>query len=111
MRVITKQTLIATVAERFRDTHQRRGEWMANADGYDAPAIYARLVALPAKTSEKEIAHLIGDNRYTENICDECGEDCAVTVLLGEENHHPTDMTAVCLDCLKQARRIADAST
>jgi hypothetical protein len=53
---------------------------------------------------------VVGDKRYTENICDECGEDKAVTILLGEEDHHPTDMTAICYDCLKQARRLADAS-
>jgi hypothetical protein len=56
------------------------------------------------------VAAASGDTRWIENICDECGEDRAVTVLLGEEIHHPTDMTAVCLDCLKQAKRIADAS-
>ena len=110
MRVITKQTLIATAAERFRDAHQRRDEWMLTSDGSDAPAIYAKLSALAPDAAEEEITRIVGDNRYTENICDECGEDSAVTILLGEEIHHPTDMTAICYDCLKQARRLADAS-
>ena len=111
MRVITKEALIATVAERYRETHQRRGEWTTPPDGSDAPAIYAQLAALAKDTSEEAIVALIGDNRLTENICDECGEDRAVTVLMGEEIHHPTDMMAICTDCLKQAKRIADAST
>src|SRR5688572_32844883 len=110
MRVITKQTLIATAAERFREAHQRRGEWMLTADGSDAPAIYAALSALPPNADEEAITSAIGDNRLTENICDECGEDQTVTILLGEEVHHPTDMTAICYDCLKQARRLASAS-
>ena len=110
MRVITKRSLIATVADRFRETHQRRGEWMLSGEGKDAPSIYAQLAALPPSSSEDAVAAIIGDGRYTENICDECGEDCEVTVLLGEEIHHPTDMMAICLDCLKQARRLADAS-
>lgn len=111
MRVITKQALIATAAERFRELHQRRDEWLPTADGGDAAAIYAKLVALPNGASEEAVTSAIGDNRWTENVCDECGEDREVTVLLGEEIHHPTDMLSLCLDCLKQARRLADAST
>ena len=111
MRVMTKQTLITTVAERYRDAHQRNGEWTPSAIGSDAPAIYAQLAALPADASEDAIATLIGDNRLTANFCDECGEDRAVTVLLGEEIHHPTDIMAICPDCLKQAKRIAEASS
>ncbi len=111
MRVITKQALLATVAERFREAHQRRGEWLPTASGGDASAIYSLLIALPVEPKEKDVIAAIGDNRWTENICDECGEDRAVTVLLGEEIHHPTDMTAICLDCLKRAKRLADAST
>jgi hypothetical protein len=110
MRVITKQALLATVAERFRESHQQRGEWLPTAVGGDAATIYARLTALPPSPSEEAVSAAIGDNRWTENICDECGEDSEVIVLLGEEIHHPTDMTAICPACLKQARRIAKAS-
>ena len=109
MRVITKQALLATVAERFLEAHQRRGEWLPTAGG-DFAAIYSQLTALPVEPNEEAVIATIGDNRWTENICDECGEDRAVTVLLGEEIHHPTDMMAICLDCLKQAKRLADAS-
>jgi 3-polyprenyl-4-hydroxybenzoate decarboxylase len=111
MRVITKQALITTAAERFREAHQRRGEWLPTADGGDAAAIYAKLTALPVDVKESDLTAAIGDNRWTENICDECGEDRDVTVILGEEIHHPTDMTAICPLCLKQARRIAEASS
>ena len=110
MRVITKQALIATAADRFRESHQHHGEWLPTATGGDAAAIYAKLVALPNGAGEEAIIAAIGDNRWTENLCDECGEDRAVTVLLGEEIHHPTDMLSLCLHCLKQARRLADAS-
>jgi hypothetical protein len=109
MRVITKHSLIATAAERFREAHQRRGEWLPSAEGSDAAGIYAQLTALPPDPSEEAITTTIGDNRWTENLCDECGEDRAVTVILGEEPHHPTDALAICLDCLKQAKRIAEA--
>ena len=109
MRVVTKQALIATVAERFRDAHQRRGEW-TTPDGRDAPAIYAQLAALPATTDEDAVTAIVGDNRYTANVCNECGEDRTVTVLLGEEIHHAIDFMAICFDCLKRANRLADAA-
>lgn len=111
MRVITKQTLLATAAERFREAHQRRGEWLPTATGADSAAIYAQLTALSPTAEEAAIVAAAGDNRWTENLCDECGADQEVTVILGEEIHHPTDMVAICLDCLKQAKRLADAST
>lgn len=110
MRVIIKQTLLATATERFREAHQRRDEWLPTADGNDAAAIYSQLTALSPSPTEEAIIAAVGDNRWTENICDECGEDREVTVILGEEIHHPTDMVAICLDCLKQAKRLADAS-
>jgi hypothetical protein len=110
MRVITKQTLIATTADRFREAHQRRGEWYQTPEGSEAAAKFAKLAALPSESSEEAISAIIGDNRWTENLCNECGEDSAVIVLLGEESHHPTDAVAICLDCLKQAKRIAEAS-
>jgi hypothetical protein len=110
MRVITKQSLLATVAERYRETYQRRGEWLPTAEGSQAAGIFAQLTALPPEPSEAAITAIIGDNRWTENICNECGEDRAVTVLLGEEPHHPTDALAICTDCLKQAKRIAESS-
>lgn len=111
MRVITKQALLATVAERFREAHQRRSEWLPTASGDDSAAIYSRLTALPTEPTEEAVTAAIGDNRWTENLCDECGEDHEVTVLIGEEIHHPTDMVSICLACLKQAKRLADAST
>jgi hypothetical protein len=111
MRVVTKQALIATVAERFRETHQRRSEWLLTAGGADAAVVYAQLIALPTNTTEASVIAALGDNRWTENVCDECGKDCEVTIILGEEIHHPTDMKAICLDCLEQAKRLAKSQT
>lgn len=110
MRVITKQSLIATVAERYREAHQRRGEWLPTAEGSQAAAIYAQLAALPTNATEETIIATLGDNRWTVNLCDECGEDRPVTVILAEEDHHATDAVAICTDCLKKAKRIAEAS-
>lgn len=107
MRVITKRSLIATVADRYRAAYQRRGEWMATPDGHDSSALYQQLAALPAEASEAAITALVGDNRWTANICDECLQDQSVAVLLSEEEHHPTDAVLICLECLSAANEAA----
>lgn len=111
MRVITKRSLIATTAERYRAAFQRRGEWMATPDGHDPAALYRQLAALPAEASEAAITALVGDDRWTANICDECLQDKSVTVLLSEEEHHPTDAVLICLDCLTAATEAAQKSS
>jgi hypothetical protein len=110
MYVITKQSLLASAATRYRDAHQRHGVWLPAAESSDAVARFARLSALPTPPTEEAIAAIVGDNRWTENLCDECGHDSAVTVVLGEEIHHPTDAVAVCLDCLAKAAQLAAAA-
>lgn len=109
MRVIRKSALLATASERYRQAHQRRGEWIPAPDGSDPAVVYAKLQQLPANTDEASIVAIIGDNRYTANICDECQTDAAVTVLLAEEIHHPTDTVALCTNCLGAALELADS--
>jgi hypothetical protein len=110
MRVINKKALISTAAQRFREAYQRREDWLPTEQGGDASLIYQKLAGLPIGADEDAIMAITGDSRWTANICDECGEDREITILLGEEIHHSTDMAAICLDCLKQARRIGKAS-
>jgi hypothetical protein len=107
MRVIAKSDLIASAAERYRDAYQRHGQWIAAANGLEPAAICARLEALPHNTPERTIVEITGDARWTANLCDECGEDKDITVLFGEEIHHPTDSVQICLACLQAGLKLA----
>ncbi len=102
MRVITKQTLLATVAERFREAHQRRDEWIPTPEGGDASAHLRQTDGASRRTKRRgstcRSSVIIAGQKI---VCDECGEDRAVTVLLGEEIHHPTDMICNLLRLLK----------
>ena len=109
MRVIAKTDLIATAAERYREAYQRRGEWLPTATGDDPAAVYARLQMLPADADDRAVAAITGDTRWTANICDECGEDQAVTILFAEEIHHPTDSVQLCPACLQAGLALAAA--
>jgi hypothetical protein len=106
MELITKRGLIQSVAERYRQAHTRRGQWLPGMDGRQPEEVYAQLQALPAGASEADVAAIIGDDRYTANICDECHQDREVVVLMAIEIHHPTDSVAICPICLGQAQRL-----
>lgn len=103
MVIVTKQKLIATVAERWRATYQRREEWLLASQVAATGDVYAALCALPTSATEAQIIALTGDNRWTQNRCHECSVDSEVTVGFAQEAHHPTETTYLCLSCLQQA--------
>jgi hypothetical protein len=108
MLLITKRSLVQTAAERFREAHTRRGHWLPSRDGSRPEEIYARLKALPPTAGEEDVCAIIGDDRYTANICDECHQERDVTVLMAIEIHHATDAVALCLACLNEAIQLVN---
>lgn len=107
MVLVTKRGLIATVANRWRATYQRRDEWLSTPQCPSTAAVYTALLALPATATEADVIALTGDNRWTQNRCHECGNESDVTVGFAQEPHHPTETTYVCLTCLQQGLALA----
>lgn len=110
MVLVTKRGLIATVANRWRATYQRRDEWLPAPHQPATGAVHTALLALPATATEADVIALTGDNRWTQNRCHECGNDSAVTVGVAQEPHHPTETTYICLTCLQQALALATSA-
>jgi hypothetical protein len=108
MLLVTKRSLIDTAADRYRAAHTRRGVWLPATDGMDPKAVYDHLSALPEDASEAAVTAAVGDDRYTANICDECGQDRDITVHMATEIHHPTDTVAICAQCLAAAIELID---
>lgn len=114
MQVIRKANLIAGVAANWLAAHQRRGEWLRPPGGPDPAAVYQQLAALAPDAGAEAIAKITGDERWTANICQECGQDREVLVAFGaSEVTHPTDTAYICLQCLEAsvelARRAAES--
>ncbi len=107
MQVITKSALIATVADRYREAYLRRSGWLQPPDATDPAATHAKLSTLPKSATEADVTAIVGDSRFTANICDECHQDRPVTILMAEEIHHPTDSVTICPACLELARTLA----
>ena len=108
---VTKQALIASAAQRWLETYAYGGRWPDTTSTFDPQKIYTALQALPADVSEAQITAITGRADWTQNICDECGQDRAVTVGLGQEIHHAIDTKYICLPCLEQAVTLAKQPT
>ena len=107
MIVVTKKALIATVAQRWKETHSSRNRWLTASATFDPASIYAALQALPPNADEADVIAATGQPWWTENLCSECGADSEVTVGFGQELHHPTDTRYICLQCLQAGLALA----
>ncbi|RIK38993.1 MAG: hypothetical protein DCC55_19415 [Chloroflexi bacterium] len=103
MIVVTKRDLVATVADRWFDTHYGRGRWLHATDAFDPEAIYHALKALPPGADEAAVLAITGQAWWTQNLCEECGADCEVTIGFTQEPHHALDAKYICVGCLERA--------
>jgi len=99
MIIITKQEKIRNIAEAWKDQYYADGKWLY---GEDKRLVYEALVKEQPRT-EKEITRIIGNNAWTENICDECGRDVEVLVALGEKPNWGSHTACICEECLQKA--------
>lgn len=110
MYVIRKADLLAGVSENWRLAHQRRGEWLAASGARHPQEVYDELVALGAKPQADAIAAVTGDTRWTEMLCQECGQDVDLLVAFGAgEVSHQTDTAVLCMACLEAGLQLARA--
>ena len=105
MRTITKTDLLRSALAHWRDGAERGSRplaelWaaIAAADHRDAESVRAAL----------EVANFPHARGFDRNYCDECGDDCAVLVQLGEAPGHDTATARICPDCLRDALAMAE---
>jgi hypothetical protein len=102
MEIITKQSIIANVAEAFKDQYYSKG-WSTRCafrSEYTYEQIYHKL--LEAKT-EEDVSSAIGNDSWTRNKCHECGLDCDTVIVLGEEPDYESNTAQICPSCIKKA--------
>jgi hypothetical protein len=86
---ITKRDKILSVADRWREQYPKEKE-----------DVYKKLKSLNLETaSEKEVSDIIGNDSWTNIMCDECEKDVGAVYHLEcyEQN------IRICLWCLKRA--------
>jgi len=100
MRLITRQTLANTVANR----------WVAQyADGpygqYEIN-IFEQLRALGEKPIPDSVDMIIGNTSWTRTDCHECGAENIDVVEVGQEPDYGSSTANICKSCLKTALAI-----
>lgn len=98
MYILTKKEMIEAVAERWKHQYFMRGVWGKCKGGSES--IYNQLKLLGSGATEDEIAAIIGNRSWTENKCDDCGNDADITAVLAENSESSVQ---ICLDCLHLA--------
>ena len=95
MDIIKKTDLIENVYDKW--TEQYRGS-------IDEDKLLVAVILKTEKpTTEEHIERIIGNNSWTRNICNECGNDSEITVQLGEEPDYDSATAKICPECLKKA--------
>ncbi len=102
MELIRKQDKIDRVADHWKNVYSGPRGWYSSV--FDAESVYTGLIALTDDTrTEDRVNRIIGNNYWTRNTCDECGQDAAVLVQVGQEPDYESRTACVCVSCLRMA--------
>jgi hypothetical protein len=78
----------------------------------DDPAFIVKTAKLQSLSLEEltvsRIDAIIGNETWTRNTCDECGEDREVTVRIGDVAHYGSRWLDLCAGCLRKAAYMLD---
>ena len=100
MRIVTKQEKIKNVAKEWKEQYYVGGKWRC---GEGMRLVYEALIREQPKT-EREVARIIGNNSWTENICEACERDVEILVELSNFlDEWDTNVFFICEDCLRKA--------
>lgn len=108
MKLITRQDLANTVAERWRKQYQLEdGSWRQLYIGVgDSKSIFIQLIDLGPQPKPDDINKIIGNGTWTGLTCDECDRDVDEVVQLGEQPNYDSSTASICRLCLRQATEL-----
>lgn len=111
MKIITKQSVSATAAERWRAQYCHRGEWSVVyiPVKQSAQVIYEQLLGLGACPSSEAVNLIIGNSSWGyPPWCDECGQrDNDLVVQVGQEPDYESATANLCMECVRKLADIA----
>ena len=95
--LLTKQHLVNTVDERWKNQYYRDDSWSYYGD--DKVEKYKELVNLGSNKNQEDVDKIIGNSSWTRLICHNCNKDVDAVFIFG------TDETScyVCEYCVKIA--------
>lgn len=108
MRVTTRRALVASVAERWKQTYYGSLRGWREVLGGSSYEIYEKLVALdPATATPEEVDAIIGNTSWTGYACSSCDEDADESVTVDGMSD---DCATLCRSCLLAALALLPAT-
>lgn len=104
MKTITRKTLAATAAERWKEQYSNSLDWEVFRHSQPRRDTYNELLALGPNPSPNDIDETIGNDSWTSvPRCSECSSrpDCVVEI--GEEPDYESSTAWMCRKCLRAA--------
>lgn len=100
MKKVTKQSLIDDIA----------AAWVKQYPNDEKKEIADALIIKKPKT-EHEVAEIIGNTSWTENICEECQKDCDTTIqFCGDPFDDHEVICVLCENCIDNALKLIRTS-
>lgn len=95
--LVRRADIVAGIPDRWAEQYR-------TASSADQREITAKLLALKGtEFSAEQCAEIIGSPSWGRNECDECGEDHAVLVRIGEEPDYEARWQDLCTECIEKA--------
>jgi hypothetical protein len=109
MKLLSERNQVRDVARRWAKQYPPH---YTDGDRTWVDEIQARLNQLdPETATAKEVAEIIGNTSWaTEEVCDECGKRSWDVVQLGEKPDYSSSTAGICIDCLRKAVALVEAS-
>lgn len=109
MRLITRESLVETVADRWYSCYydKRKQDWRY---GDDKRVIYEKLKDLGPNASADAVDAAIGNSSWTSCRCDECDNEVEAVMEVGQEPDYESSTAKICLSCVKYALSWLDGS-
>ena len=96
--LLTKQHLVNTVDERWKNQYYINSSW--ERYGEDKVEKYKQLVKLGKNKNSEDVDKIIGNSSWTRLICNNCNNDVKAVFVFGTDND---SSCYVCEDCVKVA--------
>lgn len=108
--IVTKQSLIERAADMWKEQYYNKkletwGNWGKFYNGLTPEEIYQKLLGVK---TEDEVKKAIGNGSWTRNICNECGLDSDIVVVLGEKPDIESSTASICPNCLRKALALVE---
>lgn len=112
MKLLTERTGVRDVAQRWDDAYSHHSSNYKLVSGVSIAEASRKLHALdPEKATAADVATIIGNTSWVgSSKCNECKQEVAAAVEVGDEPDYDSATATMCLPCLRKAVALLEQS-